>query len=281
MIKKLLSIALAIIIIASVFCSSSAHGVIYKTKMVGENTLRVTLEWDNPDINKDIVITSFVVNNGKDVDIAYEVTDQKPGLNYKDFDLRTMLPPLSIRLYNIADYDKPIFEDIDGHYAQRYIHHLHDAGIVNGRNDYTFCPEDSLSRAEFTVLMVKALSLRGSKKNVLGFTDIDDHWGKNYILIAAENGILSGYGDGTVRPDNKITVAEVCTVIARAFSFNTFNDGIYEKLTNGEWYSGYVEKMFNCGIIKTEDVIYTDFDETIPISRADVSIMLSRAISTY
>ena len=281
MIKKLFSIVITIIIIASVFINSTAHGVIYKTKMIGENTLRVTLEWDNPDINKDIVITSFVVNNGKNVDIAYEVTDQKPGRNYKDFDLRTMLPPLSIRLYNIADYDKPIFEDIDGHYAERYIHHLHDAGIINGRNDYAFCPEDNLSRAEFTVLMVKALNLEGSKENVLGFTDIDNHWGRDYILIAAQNGILSGYGDGTVRPDNKITVAEVCTVIARAFSFNTYNDGIYDKLTIGKWYSGYVEEIFDSGIIKTDDVIYSDFDETIPISRADASIILSRAISTY
>jgi hypothetical protein len=51
---------------------------------------------------------------------------------------------------------------------------------------------------------------------VPGFTDISGHWAEKVILELAEKGIVSGYPDGTFRPENPITRAEVTTLLVRA-----------------------------------------------------------------
>jgi hypothetical protein len=49
----------------------------------------------------------------------------------------------------------------------------------------------------------------------------------------------------------------------------------------GQWYTPYVLKMFNAGILNTNDGIYKNLNETAYISRANSAMMISRAISTY
>lgn len=281
-------VILMLVILSIIFFSygsmqiTYAHGVIYEQTRIGENTLRVTLKWSNPAESKGIEIKSYSVKNGKYINIAYETVDGKPSADFMDFDLKSFLPPVSIKLYNIKEYDKPLFTDVKGHYAESYIHHLHDAGVVSGRPDGSFAPNSPVSRAEFMTLMVKALKLEGTAENTKGYTDIDNHWAKNIILVAAKNGLISGYLDKTIRPDNPITLAEVSAVISRAFAFKTQKNGVYSKLKQGMWYSSYVKKMFDSGILKTEDNIYNyNFDEQGNMNRANCAVMISRALSTY
>jgi len=80
------------------------------------------------------------------------------------------------------------FNDIKGIETEEYITHLHDAGIVNGMPDGSFRPDSNITRAEFMVLLVKALKLQGPAENIAGFTDIDGHWAKDIILVAANTG---------------------------------------------------------------------------------------------
>jgi len=265
-------------------CSNAyAHGVIYEQKKVGENTLRVTLKWSDPSINnKDIVIRSYSVRQGKYVDIWYETVDNMPDANSKDFDLKNrFIPPLSIKLFDINNYDKPLFSDISGHYAEGYIQHLHDAGIVNGRTEDEFCPDETITRAEFMVLMVKALQYEGDSSIENEYNDINSHWARDIILQAVKHGLISGYEDKTIRPDNPITVAEVSAIISRAFAIKYTNNGIYPKLAQNKWYSPLVKEMFDSGILDIKDDIYQRFDEESNISRADCAVMVSRALSMY
>src|SRR4051794_29014309 len=77
-------------------------------------------------------------------------------------------------------------------------------------------------------------------------SDIDGHWGKNYIQTLVSENIISGYEDGTFRPDNSITRAEFCTIITKALvkegmiSFVT-PGGIFTDVAAGDWYASYVE----------------------------------------
>lgn len=259
-----------------------AHGVIYEQKMVGENTLRITLKWSDPQIKKGIAINSYIVKDYKDIELGYEITDGGQTTAVKDFYLdASFLRPVVVRLHDISDYDKPIFGDIKGHYAESYIRHLHDAGIINGKTAELFYPEDRLTRAEFMVIMINALKLEGKGENIQGYKDVENHWAREVLLLGVKNGLISGFEDNTLRPDDPVTLAQASTIISRAFTFKTVYNGIYDKLKRDEWYSKSVKYMFDMGILKTGDKIYDSFNEQSSISRADCAMMISRALSIY
>ncbi|MCX7711991.1 MAG: S-layer homology domain-containing protein [Clostridia bacterium] len=259
-----------------------AHGAVFEQKMIGENTLRVTVKWSSPSDGRGIAIRSYAVEGGKTLRIGYEVVSGRASTDSKDFDTRNFLPPVRILLFNTADMNSTVFTDVKDHFAEAYIQNLHDAGIVNGRPDGSFGPNNPVSRAEFMTMMVKALKLEGSADNPKGYRDIDGHWAKNTLLIASKNNLISGYPDKTIKPDNPITLAEVSAVISRAFNFKTVNNGDYSKLRTGVWYTPYLKKMFDSGVLSVNDPLYQNqFDEEAKLSRGNCAMMISRALSTY
>lgn len=281
--RKILILVFVLVLVLTLLDTTSvfAHGVLFEQKMVGENTLRVTVKWSNPSDTRGIAIRSYSVEGGKTLNIGYEAVSGKPSTDSKDFDTRSLLPPVRIRLFNINDQSTPVFKDVKDHYALSHIHHLHDAGIVNGRPDGTFGPNESVSRAEFMAMMVRALKLEGIADNPKGFKDINNHWAKNTLLIASKNNLISGYPDNTLRPDNPITLAEVSAVISRAFNFKTSKNAVYDKLKSSQWYTPYVKKMMDSGILNTDDNLYMyQFNEEANLSRGNCAMMISRALST-
>ena len=51
----------------------------------------------------------------------------------------------------------------------------------------------------------------------ISFADMPDNWATDALQKAANNGLLSGYDDGTIRPDNNLTRAEMAAIMVRAF----------------------------------------------------------------
>jgi len=278
-------VAVYIIIIVAVTFSnvnfSFSHRLNYEIEPIGNNKERIVLKWSDQENKKGFVIAYHYFVNGKTLHIGYELKEGYPSEAKLEYDLNSVLPPIRVNLHEVGKIDDAPFSDIKGIEAEEYIRHLHDAGIVNGMPDGTFLPESPISRAEFVVMTVKALGIEGKSEKINGFVDIDKHWAKDYILLAAEKGLISGYEDGTVRPDKTITVAEVSSILARAFSYKTVKNGIYSKIKQDKWYSASVKKMIDVGILNPKDSIYESFDEESVISRANCAMMISRAISTY
>ncbi|MCX7920961.1 MAG: S-layer homology domain-containing protein [Clostridia bacterium] len=260
---------------------SYAHGLMYETKSIGQNKVRITLKWSSPSEAKGIKIAYYHLRNAKALTIGYEIDNKAPTTAYMDYDMASAIPPLRIVLAKVNDVAALPFKDIKSTEAEEYIRHLHDAGIIGGDSKGNFNPNKPISRAEFAVIMVNALKLNGNTDNIKEFKDANNHWGKKYILLAVKHGLMGGYNDNTFKPNNSITVAEVSTVLSNAFTFKTTNNGIYSKLKPNMWYSRYVKKMFDVGILKTADSIYNKFDERSKITRADCAMMISRALSTY
>lgn len=258
-----------------------AHGLIYKTDELVDNKIRITLKWSDYKEAKGIAIAYYHLNNGKTLDIGYEIKEGASTTTHLDYSLAGALPPIRITLTNINSVNNAPFDDIAGIEAFEYIKHLHDAGIINGRSGNLYSPKDPITRAEFMALTVKALKMPVSSYSIYGFKDIGKHWARDIIQTANMNGLISGYQDGTIRPDNPITVAEVCAVISRSFKFKTTFNGIYDKLKQDKWYSDKVKRIFDVGILKTSDSIYLKFNEESYINRANCALMVSRALSTY
>ena len=86
------------------------------------------------------------------------------------------------------------------------------AGIVDGYPNGTFRPDAPITRAE----MAKIISLFAKlDKSESRFSDIAGHWAEAYIRLAAGNGWITGYPDGTFGPQRNITRAETATMINR------------------------------------------------------------------
>ncbi len=84
---------------------------------------------------------------------------------------------------------------------------------INGYEDGTFKPENPITRAEFITLIAKGKIIQSEN---LQFSDIFNHWAAGYINAMALKGMVSGYSDGTFRPDEPVTRAEAVTMMNKA-----------------------------------------------------------------
>jgi len=104
-----------------------------------------------------------------------------------------------------------------GHWAAKAIAEASARGIIDGYPDGTFRPDQQVSRAEFIHMLVKALGPTG-ESDELSFKDRSDipAWARNSIAAAVKAGWVKGYGDGTLRPSETISRAEMAMLVARA-----------------------------------------------------------------
>ena len=123
------------------------------------------------------------------------------------------------------------------------------AKIVNGYDAATFMPLNNITRAEFATIAAKfdSSTYLGADK----FTDISGHWAAEYINRAAEKGWISGYEDGTFKPDAYITRAEAMTLINNVLERHVTAEGMLEDMTSwpdntsDKWYYTPVQEATN------------------------------------
>ena len=103
-------------------------------------------------------------------------------------------------------YEGKTFYDVKDHVNEKAIISLAERGVINGRDNENYCPADLVTRAEFAAIVVRALGLPDTEKNV--FKDVSDKdWFKNYV---------NGVSDTEFNPYGNITREEAATMILRA-----------------------------------------------------------------
>lgn len=113
------------------------------------------------------------------------------------------------------------YSDIkDGAWCCRAVATLTNAGVINGYTDGTFRPNAPITRAELATIIARFAKLDVNTKT---FSDINGHWAQKNIELAAGNGWINGYEDGTFRPNNNITRAETFAMINRVLDRQTEN----------------------------------------------------------
>lgn len=130
-----------------------------------------------------------------------------------------------------------IFSDLD---SSPELELLTRYGMISGYEDGTFRPNNTISRAEFATLLSNALSLPAGQPGA--FSDVEEGaWYTPYVSALATRGFISGYEDGTFRPEDTITLEEMISVLASAASWLTM-DGyelIGEELDMDVWLAYY------------------------------------------
>jgi hypothetical protein len=123
------------------------------------------------------------------------------------------------RILALPNTSVDYFSDDTGHIFENVINRLAEAGITVGCGSGRFCPERTMSRAEFAVMLVRGLHLRGSAPDA--FTDDDGHWAENDINLFAAAGLTHGCGSGHFCPDVPVRRDEAAAFFYRALDLLT------------------------------------------------------------
>ncbi|WMT41821.1 S-layer homology domain-containing protein [Paenibacillus sp. D2_2] len=142
------------------------------------------------------------------------------------------------------------FTDILGHWAESYIKKAVLSGIINGNMDGTFKPDAAITRAEFTVMLMRMLKPEGQGAE-LSFVDESriGSWAKKEIAYAVKAKIVSGYSDGHFRPNAAISRMEMIVMIARALELPIDLDVKTDDADIPQWAKGSVEALRRLGLM--------------------------------
>ena len=161
---------------------------------------------------------------------------------------------------------EPRFSDIsaDNAILSASVNELADMGVISGYSDGTFAPENKITRAEAAAMICRLMKYgeRISDK----FGDVDKNsWYAGAVGAIADRGIVSGYEDGSFRPEQKITYRDAFMI---TFALLGNVDMNYETVPSTAVTYGLTAGMSSFG---TDDAI----------SRADMAVLLSNALDTY
>lgn len=163
-------------------------------------------------------------------------------------------------LVNKIDMDENYevsFSDIpDTAWSKNYIGFLEDFGILNGYEDGTYRPYNSITRAEMAVIIAKVEGYDVSGTDMTTkFSDVDsgyDSWATQSIKVLTEDGVIEGYEDGTFRPGNGITRAETVSMINRILDAMEVEDIKVRPtdVTDAHWAYEDIIKAMNDRVLK-------------------------------
>jgi uncharacterized repeat protein (TIGR02543 family)/uncharacterized repeat protein (TIGR01451 family) len=135
------------------------------------------------------------------------------------------------------------------------VHYLTSKGIFSGFPDGTFKPAESLTRAQAARIMILAGNIPSLNNPSPIFSDVDpSHWAYGEITAAAAAGLLSGYPDGTYKPDNSITRAEAVTLLLNLSGEELSHGSRYIKDVSADnWAYPYIETAVEAGLVEMAD----------------------------
>ncbi|MCI3920740.1 Ig-like domain-containing protein [Paenibacillus sp. TRM 82003] len=150
------------------------------------------------------------------VDDAGEATTMVSG-RYDGESGRVTFETHHFSIFAIA-YVRKTFDDLSSHpWAQKQIEVLASKGVITGMTSETFAPETPITRADFLLLLIRGLELRGEAAAV-GFKDVHERdYYYEAIGVAQRYGIASGVGEGRFEPASYITRQDMMTMAARAW----------------------------------------------------------------
>ncbi|WP_167689726.1 S-layer homology domain-containing protein [Paenibacillus athensensis] len=227
-------------------------------------------------------ITTGVVadESGNLVHVPTKIT-QKDGRYY------AQIKSLTNSTYAVVWHPKT-FADVEQHWAKREVNDLASRLILQGATDDTFAPERTITRAEFTAILLRALGLHSDKAGTqVSFSDVGTgDWFRSSVTAAASYGLINGYEDGTFQPNASITRAEAMVMINRAAGLAQLEQasaderaallsGFSDSASVGGWAQAAVASTIKLGIVQGADGKLSPAQQ---ITRAQTAVMVRRLL---
>ena len=151
-------------------------------------------------------------------------------------------------------------------------------GYVSGYGDGTFGPTRSITRAEFAAMIANVLGSTYSNDVDPAFKDVTSgSWANGAIAFCAENGIISGYEDGTFQPNKTITRQEAASMLRNAFHLTGSTGELFpDDSAIAGWAKENVYAVKHSGLMKG-DADTGNFRPTSSITRAEAASIMVNA----
>ncbi len=163
---------------------------------------------------------------------------------------------------------KPL-TDIKGHWAEANINKAVERGYINGYENSTFKPNNSVTRAEFCKMINNALGLRGT--TAITFLDVNSgDWFYNELSKAVAAGYITGYEDGTFRAGGYISRQEAAVVLARLVAEPESKKPLAELADGGSiasWAQSAAQSVYSKGYMTGDNT--KKFNPTGNLTRAE------------
>ena len=148
--------------------------------------------------------------------------------------------------------------------------------FITGYTDGTFRPDNNITREEVAAMVARAFGHTATYSSRT-FTDVKQtSWSYKYIAGCTNKGIITGYTDGSFKPYNNITRAELYAMIYRAMDLSLDNEKALlvpkEYKKDSSWETGYIAGLARLRML--EEMDETDADEYA--TRAEVVYLISR-----
>lgn len=157
--------------------------------------------------------------------------DQKRIVGQVDFVAATVEPPPG----------GPVaFKDVPANYwAKSYIEALASQNIIAGFPDGTFKPNDPVTRAQFATIITKALT-PPVKRSAIQFKDVNSNfWAYSAIQSAYQSQFVSGYPDGTFKPQQQIPRVQALVALANGLGLTANNQNVISVYTDAAQIPNY------------------------------------------
>jgi hypothetical protein len=170
---------------------------------------------------------------------------------------RAEVAAMLFRLLSDTDKDRALaseFSDVEaGKWYSQAVAYLTSIGILTGYGDGSFRPNAQITRAEFSAIVSRFDANQAASDEAGKFSDVSaTHWAFAFIGNVVEKGWLSGYPDGTFKPQNAITRAETVTAINNvllrelALADVPTDAPVYTDLSRSHWaYTDIIEATYD------------------------------------
>lgn len=183
--------------------------------------------------------------------------------------------------FNVPEGTLSALSDVQGHWAQPYIEALVAQEIMSGFDDKSFRPEQPITRVQFAAVVQKAFA-PAAAESAMTFSDVSQSfWGYNPIQTASQAGFLSGYPDGTFRPNEALTRVQAIAGLANGLGYNTDNTDLLSIYQDAEQIPNWALPAIAGATEKTIVVNYPQQNQLNPnqtATRGDIAAFIYQAL---
>ncbi len=174
------------------------------------------------------------------------------------------------------------FDDVTSNWAKEKVEILASRRLIYGKTEKVFAPQDSVTRAEFTAMIVRSLYTDNSM-NRDTFADVPkDAWFVDEVETAYEKGLINGSGDSKFNPNAQISREQLATIAYRLYQYKTGTENLYKmsnKFKDSHEISSYAKEAVNF-VANAEIMIGSDgrFEPKRSATRQETAVVLYRLL---
>ncbi len=151
--------------------------------------------------------------------------------------LTLLLAVVMLMTAAVANVSAASFADVEGMNCETAVDVLSSLGIVEGKEEGVYAPDDTLTRAEMATIILRLVNMADTATGSDIFTDVpSSHWAYANITAAYQLGIVNGTSETTYNPDDAVTYEQAVKMVVAALGYSV------QAETMGGYPTGYLSK---------------------------------------